>query len=250
MTEQVEDLLNTQEGNKSATSNAINTTHDEVLNEIAQELDCDELCSPPLLDKLATVVNKMLRTKLSEDKLKEKQRLYTRPQYCETLVTTRVNAEIWAKLQSHTRSVDIRLQKVQALLLKGIVPILQIANTQLSSDGGKNENHKEMTRQALDAISLLSQANQELNQRRRELIKPDLNEKYQQICAEHVPCTDHLFGDELHKTLQDITATNRVVSKYRALLHLRRIALIVQKTSAGGGNIPRAISSGKEEQTH
>ena len=60
----------------------------------------------------------------------------------------------------------------------------------------QDENHKEMTRQALDAISLLSQANQEL--------------KIQQICAEHVPCTDHLFGDDLHKTLQDITATNRV----------------------------------------
>jgi hypothetical protein len=72
LTEQVEDLLNTQEGNKSDTSNAINTTHDEVLNEITQELDSDELCSPPLLDKLATVVNKMLRTKLGEDKLKKK----------------------------------------------------------------------------------------------------------------------------------------------------------------------------------
>ena len=211
LTEQVEDLLKTPEGNKSETSNTINTIHDEVLNEISQELDCDELFSPPLLDKLATVVNKMLRIKLSEDKLKEKQRLYTRPQNCETLTTTRVNAEIWAKLQSHTRSVDIRLQKVQALLLKGIVPILQIANTQLSTEAtAKDENHKEMTRQALDAISLLSQANQELNQRRRELIRPDLNEKYQQICAEHVPCTDHLFGDDLHKTLQDITATNRV----------------------------------------
>ena len=211
LTEQVEDLLKTPEGNKSETSNTINTMHDEVLNKISQELDCDELCSPPLLDKLATVVNKMLRTKLSEDKLKEKQRLYTSPQNCETLTTTRVNAEIWAKLQSHTRSVDIRLQKVQALLLKGIVPILQTANTHLSTEAtAKDENHKEMTRQALNAISLLSQANQELNQRRRELIRPDLNEKYQQICAEHVPCTDHLFGDDLQKTFQDITATNRV----------------------------------------
>ena len=73
LTEQVEDLLKTPEGNKSETSNTLNTMHDEVLNEISQELDCDELCSPPLLDKLATVVNKMLRTKLSEDKLKEKQ---------------------------------------------------------------------------------------------------------------------------------------------------------------------------------
>ena len=212
LTEQVEDLINTQDGGKS---NISTNAQDGVLNEMSQELDCDELCGPPMLDKLATVVNKMLRTKLSEDKLKEKQGLYTRPQNCETLVTTRVNAEIWSKLQSHTRSVDIRLQKVQALLLKGIVPILRIANTQLNSDGGANaESHKEMTRQALDAISLLSQANQELNQRRRELIKPDLNEKYQQICAEHVPCTDLLFGDDLHKTLQEITATNRVSQQF------------------------------------
>ena len=203
---QVDDLLNVQGGDKSDSLHVINTAQDGVLNEISQELDCDELCSPPLLDKLAVVVNKMLRTRLSEDKLKEKQKLYTRPQNCETLVTTRVNAEVWSKLQSHTRSIDIRLQKVQALLLKGIVPILQIANTQLSN----GENQKDTTRQALDAISLLSQANQELNQRRRELIKPDLNEKYQQICAEHVPCTEHLFGDDLHKTLQEITATNRV----------------------------------------
>ena len=68
---------------------------------------------PPLLDKLATVVNKMLRTKQSEDELKEKQRLYTRPQNCETLTTTRVNAEIWGKLQSHTRSVTHVFNSVQ-----------------------------------------------------------------------------------------------------------------------------------------
>jgi hypothetical protein len=235
--------------------NSANTTHDEVLNEIAQELDCDELCSPPLLDKLATVVNKMLRTKLSEDKLKEKQRLYTRPQNCETLVTTRVNAEIWAKLQSHTRSVDIRLQKVQALLLKGIVPILQIADTQLSSDGGENENHKEMTRQALDSISLLSQANQELNQRRRELIKPDLNEKYQQICAEHVPCTDHIFADELHKTLQDITATNRVSQQVSGPPPFKKNSFNRQKNERGRWQYPprhfqRKRGGGRKRQTH
>jgi hypothetical protein len=186
----------------------------------------------------------MLRTKLSEDKLKEKQRLYTRLQNCETLVTTRVNAEIWAKLQSHTRSVDIRLQKVQALLLKDIVPILQIANTQLSSDGGQNENHKEMTRQALDAISLLSQANQELNDENslnltsmRNISRSVLNMCHAQIIYLEMNSIKRC------KTLQQQI---ELVSKYRALLHLRRIALIVQKTSAGGGNIPRAISSEKE----
>ena len=68
LTEQ--DLLNIQDGGKS---NISTNAQDGVLNEMSQELDCDELCGPPMLDKLATVVNKMLRTKLSEDKLKEKQ---------------------------------------------------------------------------------------------------------------------------------------------------------------------------------
>ena len=81
-----------------------------------------------------------------------------------------------------------------------------------------------MTRQALYAISLQAQATQELKQRRREFIRLDLNGKYQQICAEHV-CVYHLFGDDLHKTLQDIRATNRVGQLVLDLLILKRIAM-------------------------
>ena len=70
-----------------------------------------------------------------------------------------------------------------------------------------------VARTLLDVISLLGYANCELIQRRRNMIRPDLNIQYQQICAEHVGFTDLLFGNDLPKQIQDISATNRVGQK-------------------------------------
>ncbi len=47
-------------------------------------------------------------------------------------------------------------------------------------------------------------------QRHRELIRPDLNDQYQQICSEQTEFTTWLFGDDLPKQVQDISAINRV----------------------------------------
>ena len=46
-------------------------------------------------------------------------------------------------------------------------------------------------------------------QRRRDLIRPDLNDNYQQLCSEHIEFTSWVFGDDLPKQVQDISATNR-----------------------------------------
>ena len=71
-------------------------------------------------------------------------------------------------------------------------------------------------RTLLDVIALLDHANCELIQRRRDLIRPDLNNQYQQICTEHVGFTDLLFGNDLPKQIQDISATNRVEQKLQS----------------------------------
>ncbi|CAB4034218.1 Hypothetical predicted protein [Paramuricea clavata] len=182
-----------------------------ILDSVVQELDEEQL-APAVSEKLAEVINKTLRSKLSEEKLKEKQNAYPRPQNCESLETTRVNPEIWAQLQSSTRSRDIRLQKVQSLLLKGLLPLVQLLENCRQSDDRSTDKGK-IIKLALDSVSLVAQANVELNSRRRALIKPDLNEKFQQICGDHVPITTLLFGDDVAKTLQDIASTNRVSQK-------------------------------------
>ena len=184
-----------------------------ILDSVVQEL-AQEQSGPSVSDQLANVINTTLRSKLSEEKLKEKQNAYPRPKNCETLETPRVNPEIWSQLESSTRSCDIRLQKVQGLLLKGLLPLIQLLeNCRQSKDAAYSMDKGKLVKLVLDAITLFSQANVELNSRRRAMIKPDLNEKFQQICSEHVPITGFLFGDDVAKTLQDIASTNRVSQK-------------------------------------
>ena len=50
---------------------------------------------------------------------------------------------------------------------------------------------------ALDAIALFGAANYELNIRRREKIKNEMNDDYGHLCSPTLPFTDILFGDDV-----------------------------------------------------
>ena len=108
----------------------------------------------------------------------------------------------------------LKLQNVQNTILKAIVPLAELADS-LSYAKGKGEvpDISKTVRQIPDSVALLTHANCDVNQRRRELTQPDLNKSYQQIYAEHVSVTGFLFGDELSQKIEDINATNRVGQK-------------------------------------
>ena len=50
----------------------------------------------------------------------------------------------------------------------------------------------------------------EVNIKRRELIKPDLNVQFKQLCGSHMPVTKLLFEDDLPKSVKEISETNNV----------------------------------------
>lgn len=74
----------------------------------------------------------------------------------------------------------------------------------------KDNNAKEDVKLVMDSMTLMANANIELNLRRRDLMRPDLNAQYQRLCAPSVPITNLLFGDDLTKEVKDINATNKV----------------------------------------
>ena len=187
------------------------TVESDFLGSIAAEYDLDEACSGDVGPKLAKIINKMIRTKLSDEKLKEKLSNYSRPGNCENVPGTKVNPEVWSKIRSGTRSRDLKLQRLQNVIQKATIQLIKLTDQcmkrEISSMKLSDEN---VARTLLDVIALLGHANCELIQRRRDMIRPDLNNQYQQICAEHVGFTDLLFGNDLPKQIQDISATNRV----------------------------------------
>jgi len=73
----------------------------------------------------------------------------------------------------------------------------------------------ELIRVATDAIALVGAANFELNMRRRDNIKPELNEDYKHLCSISVPFTEFLFGNDtnLSKQLKDLAEATKVRKK-------------------------------------
>ena len=194
---------------KPADDNLEAAIHDsDILGSVAAEYNLDEQCEEEISPKLADIVNKLLRNRLNEDKLKEKLNKSTRPKNCGNITGVKVNAEIWP-LQPSTRSYDIKMQRVQNTLLKATIPIVKVVNQLMTNPNG-TDNDKAIIKHLIDSVGLLGHTNCELVQRCRDLIRPDLNNNYQQLCCEHIEFTIWLFEDDLPKQVQDISATNRV----------------------------------------
>ena len=143
-----------------------------VLNSLKQELKKEET-GPSVNTELANVVNAMLK---------------------------------------EVRSQDVRLQKVQTSIFKGMCALTNMIDKlleHLSSLPAGND----LLQKSTDALTLFANANSELNQRRREFIKPDLHEEYKHLCSSSVPITDQLFGNDLPKQVKELTEVNRVGKK-------------------------------------
>ena len=183
----------------------------EVLNSLKQELKKEET-GPSVNTELANVVNAMLKEGLPEEKLQEKLNKYHRPENCEFLTKVRVNQPVWDHLTPTVRSQDVRLQKVQTSIFKGMCALTNMIDKlleHLSSLPAGND----LLQKSTDALTLFANANSELNQRRREFIKPDLHEEYKHLCSSSVPITDQLFGNDLPKQVKELTEVNRVGKK-------------------------------------
>ena len=61
-----------------------------------------------------------------------------------------------------------------------------------------------------DALALLGHTHIELLSRRRELIKPNLNNEYVSLCSPQTPITELLFGDDLQARMASIKAANKI----------------------------------------
>ncbi|KAJ8049762.1 hypothetical protein HOLleu_02656 [Holothuria leucospilota] len=148
----------------------------------------------------------MLKGKMTEEKLKAKYKKYPCPENVGTLKPTRVNQLVWDKIRPATRSRDLKLQRVQQLIMKGIIALGKGAHLVLNFPG----LDKGVVHEFFDAVAFMAQGSMELNLTRRELIKPDLSRDFQNLCSNAVPISSELFGDDITKYVKDITESSKM----------------------------------------
>lgn len=170
--------------------------------------------APAVNAQFAGILKEVMRVKLDDDVLTETKNRYTRPVNCECLEPTQVNHLLWDKLKHDTRSSDLKLQLIQANLLKEIIPIVLVVEQLVKVQDKISE-------ELLDIPSLIRTATDSENfglNKQRDSIKPELNAHYKHLCSPTVPFTDFLFGDDpdLSKQLKDLaeaTKVNKKISK-------------------------------------
>ena len=121
-----------------------------------------------------------------------------------------INLPIWKNLSEKACTSDLKLLKAQTSLIKGTTAVEQVINDLISEPDlppkGQTVNI------LMDGVLLIANANEELNQRRREALEPALHSSYSHLRAPANLITSELFGDDLPKAV-NITDTNRITSK-------------------------------------
>ncbi|XP_071499064.1 uncharacterized protein [Diadema antillarum] len=146
----------------------------------------------PLDEELASSVNYLMSHHLEEKVLDETSSKYPVPSNCRGIDTPKMNQTIWDNLSAPVRTKDVKLQRVQKSLTRGISAYVSLLDP------------SNISPEQQDVLALLCNANFEMNALRKELIKPDLNTKFTHLCKPTNPVTKYLFGDDLGKQVKDL----------------------------------------------
>ncbi|EDO30430.1 predicted protein [Nematostella vectensis] len=158
--------------------------------------------------QLAELVNNLIfkDEKPDEAEMKESMEKIIRPENCNLLVATKVDELIWNRLRPQTRSFDSRAQTAQSALVKGVIELTKQLNGIIDLQAQVKENKidnsdivielDKLVEKGMSSIEMLSYANYELNCRRRECMKPDLNDDYTSLFSSSVPINKFLFGGD------------------------------------------------------
>ena len=82
-----------------------------LISKLTKTLQLTEHVGPAIDGDLASLVDKIMREKASEDKITDLKKQHETPENCSTLSETKVNQGVWNNLDESARSTDLKFQK-------------------------------------------------------------------------------------------------------------------------------------------
>ena len=174
----------------------------------------DECLGPKVSDALAKRINEAFSKKPIESKFKALAEKYCSPENCNLLTVPRVNPGIWNDLPRASRKLDVGLQEAQ----KSAIHVAQAITLAVESLIRCRKENAELDQKLLldylyDSLSFIGNASFQVSLKRRELLKPDLSKSFPSLCSSSTPLSRFLFGDELSKSVENVTRANMIMAK-------------------------------------
>ena len=163
---------------------------------------------------LANILETVCQNPQSYEEMKDKMKIYARPENCSKLVVKKCNKDIWqARLTSRDRTKELRFQKIQTALLKGTIAITQVTSDLVKLKNNRDLSSKDNRKSIISviktctkAMTFLGHANQEADSIRRTNIAMSLpNELYPLVQDVPIP-TEWLFDNDINARINNIKA--------------------------------------------
>ena len=166
-------------------------------------------------NNISALVEKFSKIKISHDEMKEYKTKYPLPDNI-GLYSPDVNKEIWPGLPNYAQERDRKIKNIQKLTINGMAPIIYTTDTLVnlidSHESMDRETLTTITKQLVDSLAMLTNANLSMLHMRREDIKPTLGYQAKEILCDmkNNPVTaDGLFGDDLQGQLKKASENSR-----------------------------------------
>ena len=190
-----------------------NLDHEQLLDNISEEFSSKEELGTPVSEKLAKIVNSLFTSDMEEEKLKNFNKKYKRPENCLHLSAPKINSEIRNEnFVTANHMTDISLCKIQLLNVSAAYAVTETCEKVIRKLGKyKLDLSKELLTPLIDALAFVGQATSYTKQFKRDIIRPRLPGQMRQL-AKNVPKgSELLFGDNLNKRITQINNTNNVL---------------------------------------
>eukprot|EP00794_Sanderia_malayensis_P020798 gene20798-22838_t len=172
---------------------------------------------PPISEQLAQILSQKYNAEFDMEKRKEIMTKYKLPKNCDTILVPRVNNEIWGKLNVNARRNDLKMSALQDTLLRVTSALAISADDLLTArEKGTPPDYPQLIAKFIDLVALIGHVNKEISYKRRDMLRPNLNNDFKQACAREIKPGKFLFGDDLPQVVQQLRATSKIVQTVNA----------------------------------
>ena len=184
------------------------------LHQLKKFYDLEEKVGLPLGDFMADSLNVMGRQHLEKSSLEDMLGRQLRPANID-LQLKQVNEEIYSRQggqMSNARGKDGSLKRINNVLQKAMIPLMHVADNLYLADTTEAEapSMKAVFDQCMTSLTLLSEANLEVETLRREAFKPTTPHLYKSLITKPGESKTLLFGDHMEEHMKSLETKEKL----------------------------------------
>ena len=181
------------------------------LHQLKKLYDLEEKVGLPLGDFMADSLNVMGRQHLEKSSLEDMLGRQLRPANID-LQLKQVNEEIYSRQggqMSNARGKDGSLKRINNVLQKAMIPLMRVADICTEAEA-EAPSMKAVFDQCMTSLTLLSEANLEVETLRREAFKPTTPHLYKSLITKPGESKTLLFGDHMEEHMKSLETKEKL----------------------------------------